>query len=155
MASAPQGIRPRECWWVKVDGVEVGKIRLCVVMRVEPDFVQVIYGQGSPNSKVSNVEFLAGTREANVLGARQDTYFRETNVIFVKRARFQSKAGSCMPMKFIQLEKLIEVAATGIPAEAATPSTSETSSASATVPAKTQPSNAPNEETQKGARPAK
>lgn len=117
MASVPQTIAPRECWWVKLDGVESTKKRLSVVIRIEPDFIQVIYGQSSPDPNVGNVEFIAGTKEANVLGCHQDTYFRETNVEFVKRVRFQNKAGACMPMKFVALMKLVESAALRVAAK--------------------------------------
>src|SRR4051812_15175520 len=107
---SPPKISARESVWVELDGVQSTKIRLCVVMKADdPDYLFVVYGQSSGGSE-AHVRFESGKPESRMLGAKQDTYFRQTNFEYVKRHKVRSVAGKCIGKRFIELEKLGQAA---------------------------------------------
>ena len=94
---------PRDVWWVEIEGVEEGKVRICVVVRIESDRAQVVYGQGSPRAGVEHIEVIPGTPSGKRFRVTKPTYFRETNVCFVHKRRFKKKLAVCPHDAYLKL----------------------------------------------------
>jgi hypothetical protein len=95
-------VQPRHVWWVRVGD----KRRPCVVLRVESDCAQVIYGQGLSGG-VNAVEVKLGSPDGRRMGIQKDTYFRETNVLFVPLADCATWCGFCPPRIFSKIQVLV------------------------------------------------
>ena len=89
-------VAPREIWWAEVEGAERDKVWLCVVVRVASDFVEVVYGQGSPGKDADAIEVIPGTLDGDrYFQVTKPTYFRSTNVALLRGARLKRRVGFC------------------------------------------------------------
>jgi hypothetical protein len=98
--------RAREVWRAQIDD----KRRPCVILRVEEDYVELLYGQGKPEptGRVPHVDVLLGTHLAKRFRIDKDTYFRGTNVRVVHRSLLLEPLGTCTMLDFPRFERMAE-----------------------------------------------
>ncbi len=98
MAASPA---PREVWRVQLD-----KLRVCIVLRVEPDRAYVAAGQSQDGGKTA-VLVKPGTPDIDrQMDLRKDTYFRADGMYLVTRDLFVSKIGRCPARIFVEIAKV-------------------------------------------------
>ena len=99
-------ISARDIYWVQIDGVEEDKVRICVITRVTSTYIEIVYGQGTPNPNTKYVAVKLGTRDAIDFGISKDTFFRAENVVLVHPSRVRAQIGRCSPLKWLDIEEL-------------------------------------------------
>jgi hypothetical protein len=97
MADSPS---PGDIYWVFIEGEIEDKTRISVITRVEPDFVEVVYGQSRPSS-TADIEIAPGTLDGSVFQVTKPTYFRFENCKLVRRTLVKSRIGRCPPQLFL------------------------------------------------------
>ncbi|MEK6609151.1 MAG: hypothetical protein AABZ30_15945 [Myxococcota bacterium] len=104
-------VSPRDVFWLEIAGLRADKVRVCVVTRVEEDYVELIYGQGNPG-RGRNVAVTMGSIDYARFRLSKDTHFREENVVQVKRSACDArpKVGICTAEKFVEFIELAEAA---------------------------------------------
>jgi hypothetical protein len=98
--------KPRDIFWVPIEGVYSTDNRCSVITRVETDYVELIYGQ-SVHHCPKDVTVLQKSIDGIRMGLIKDTHFRCMNVLMVKRTylpRVVPKA--CTLELFLRLEAL-------------------------------------------------
>ena len=93
-------------WRVRIEGVWETKPRPAVVVSVEDDRVEVVYGGGTPHPASEHLEVTAASREGKEMGLTKDTYFRHGNVVFVTKDALKETMGTCPYDLFIEFETL-------------------------------------------------
>jgi hypothetical protein len=94
---------PREVWWAQVD-----KVRICVVLRVESDFSEVVYGQTVHDPSVPGVLVKLGSFEGKRLRVTRDTSFRGGNAAMLADGAFKSRiVKPCPPRLFNELQRAV------------------------------------------------
>lgn len=96
--------RIREVWRIEIPGIWETKSRWCVVISVDDERIEVVYGGGTPHPGGDHLAVSASSPLGQTMGLTKDTYFRFTNVAFVKREAVRERVGECLYEDFLQFE---------------------------------------------------
>lgn len=92
MVTSPRLPEPKHIWWALIRGTRVDKIRPCIILRVESEFVEVIYGQSEHGERLHS-------KIAKSAGFSKDTYFLSTNVVLVPTSALTEWIRGACPLR--------------------------------------------------------
>jgi hypothetical protein len=80
-------------------------------MRVEHDYIEIVYGQGESDPRESEIVVKETDPDHKGMGLTKTTHFRLANVVhMLADGPFRRKAGRCTNGRFLDFEELAEEA---------------------------------------------
>lgn len=95
MAADDRCFNPRAVVRALVPGEREDKRRICVVLRVEHDRVEVAYGQSTGSSSGKDLAIKKGDSRSKRYRVDKDTYFRPGNISLIPRSDIVEFLGWC------------------------------------------------------------
>jgi len=99
----------RDLCWLEIEGAHETKGRPCVVVRVEEEWVEVVYGQTKAGSG-QRVAIEPDDPNFKRWGLQHPTYFRSGSVKVIRRSIVEraKRTGSCTHERFAEFQEIAE-----------------------------------------------
>ncbi len=108
--ASSRSLKVGDTHWVTIVGHHATKDRPAVVLRIDGDYVEVAYCQGSKHDNFPGIEIIADTLGARKLGIKKTSYFRGNNIALVHAEKVHGKVGECLPKLLLKLRSMADEA---------------------------------------------
>lgn len=112
--SFPPDLKLQDVWVIDIDAGGWER-RRCVIVRIEPTSVTIVFGRGRPHGDKLHLRIDHPTPDATAMGLTKPTHFRVDSFRVISEPKlFNRKVGRCPDWEFITIEELFEKSNRGV-----------------------------------------